>query len=737
MGAKSKFSKYLKLLIYLIVIVLVNGVGMTLFFRIDLTKNKTYSLSNASKKVVSNLSEPLTINVFFTKNLPAPHNNTERYLHDLLEEYAIHANQYFNYRFYDVSPESGKIKKESEHNRELANNYGIRPVQIQAFEKDEVKFKTAYMGLVLIHGDLIERIPTITTLNGLEYKMTTAIKKLSNKVSALLSLPDNIQVKLFLSSSLKRVAPFMGLNELPEYPDKIKEIVKTLNDKNYGRLEYTYTDPSMLQSQKDTWEKYNLMDLKWPALSNGDIQAGEGVIGLVMEYRNKARVMPLLTVLRIPIIGTQYNLADIDQVEEMINDNIETLVDINEDLGYLADHGTLKTLTMPSMGQQNQESMSSFNALVSQNYTLKQVNLKKETIPDSIKCLVIARPTEPFSNYDLYQIDQALMQGKNLAIFLDAFNEITPRNQQSLGFNQGPTFVPINTGLEKLLEHYGVRFKTSFVMDENCHRQRLSRQFGGGEQPFYFVPVIRNEFINKKLDFMRNIKGLITVKISPLELDEKRISENKLTAHKLFSSSEKSWEMSERINLNPMFITPPSSDEEMGSLPLAYLIEGEFPSYFADKPMPEKVTEPIETGEKSDKTTPGKGQKEKATVDLSKIESKGAFLSKGKPSKIFLIASSEMLKDSVMDASGESPNAMFVMNVLDALNDREDVATMRSKVQQFNPLYESGALTKTFTKTFNIAGLPVLVVLFGVMVWMRRHSRRKRIRLMFQKQPNG
>ena len=133
MIGRRKTSKYLKLIIYLVVIVLVNVVGMTLFFRIDLTKNNIYSLSDASKKVVSNLSEPLTINVFFTKNLPAPHNNTERYIHDLLEEYAIHANRYFNYRFYDVSAESDKINKASELNRELANNYGIRPVQIQVF----------------------------------------------------------------------------------------------------------------------------------------------------------------------------------------------------------------------------------------------------------------------------------------------------------------------------------------------------------------------------------------------------------------------------------------------------------------------------------------------------------------------------------------------------------------------------------------------------------------------------
>ena len=106
MGAMNTSGKYVKLIVYLIVIVLVNIVGLTLFFRLDLTENRVYSISDASQKVVSTLSEPLTINVFFTKNLPAPYNNTERYLHDLLEEYAIHGNRYFNYTFYDVSPDA-------------------------------------------------------------------------------------------------------------------------------------------------------------------------------------------------------------------------------------------------------------------------------------------------------------------------------------------------------------------------------------------------------------------------------------------------------------------------------------------------------------------------------------------------------------------------------------------------------------------------------------------------------
>jgi len=72
--------------------------------------------------------------------------------------------------------------------------------------------------------------------------------------------------------------------------------------------------------------------------------------------------------------------------------------------------------------------------------------------------------------------------------------------------------------------------------------------------------------------------------------------------------------------------------------------------------------------------------------------------------------------------------------VLDAANNRNDIAVMRSKIQEFNPLDDTGALAKTFVKTFNIAGLPVLVVLFGLFVWLRRLSRRKHIQMMYDKQ---
>jgi len=160
MGSTQSKEKYLKFTIYIVVFVLINIAGITLFARFDMTESKMYSISNISQDVVGTLQDPLTIKVFFTKNLPAPHNNTERYLKDLLEEYAIKANKYFNYSFYDVSAQEDAGSESANSNRELANSYGIRPVQIRVIEEDEIKFKNAFMGLVMIHGDIIEKIPT-------------------------------------------------------------------------------------------------------------------------------------------------------------------------------------------------------------------------------------------------------------------------------------------------------------------------------------------------------------------------------------------------------------------------------------------------------------------------------------------------------------------------------------------------------------------------------------------------
>ncbi|MBW1812562.1 MAG: Gldg family protein [Deltaproteobacteria bacterium] len=726
MTIKKRYEDYIKFIVYFIVIILINLAGVTLFDRWDLTENKIFSLSEASKQVVSTLKEPLTIKIFFTKNLPAPHNSTKQYLHDLLEEYALYSNKNFNYTFYNVSPDENDITPKTRINRELAKNYGVYPVQIRNVEKDEVKFQNAYMGLVIIHGDMIEQIPTITSTDGLEYQLTMAIRKLNNKTSALLNIEDKIKIKLFLSSSLYAIAPHMRLQHLNTLPDELEKVIDKINNKSYGKIAFEYINPSDDENIKAEAEKYKIPSFKWPSIKSKNVTAGHGMAGLVMAYKANVISIPLINTVQVPLIGVQYSIAEIKEMEEVINENLESLIDINEDIGFLSDHGA-ETISSFSWGQRNQSGLSVFQTLTSQNYSIKNINLSEGSIPDSINCLVMIKPVEPFTDFELFQIDQFLLRGKSLALFLDPFNEIMPGRQQGFGMGQmPPQYIPINTGLEKLLRHYGVSVNNSYVLDENCFKQEMPQEYGGGQRPIYFAPVIKEQSINNNHLIMKNIKGIIAMKISPLFLDKDRVAQNGLLAEKLFSSSDKSWEMAEGINFDIRFSRPPKRPEEQRSFPLAYILEGKFSSFFEGKPIPDKIVADEDSKEAQIKKTNSAGQ--------AKIKTEGDFISKGKPAKIFIMASTEMLKDQLLDPNGRDPNTVFIMNTLDFLNNREQIVAMRSKEQRFNPLRDTSAGVRTFVKSFNIIGLPILVVVFGLLVLFRRRSRKNRIQIMFNQQ---
>ena len=735
MKSNERSGDLLKFFIYLIVVVLINAAGFTMFYRVDLTENRVYSLSDVSKEVVSTLEEPLTIYVFFTKKLPAPYNSVEKYVHDLLDEYALSGNKYFNYKFYDVSQQEGPADEEVIKNQELASSYGIRPVQIQALEQDEVKFKVAYMGMVIIHGDMIERIPAITSTDRLEYQLTTSIQKLNNKISAFQKLDEKIKLRLFLSSTLPDIAPFMGLEKeaVSAIPAKIEDMVEKLNRKSFDTLQYQKLDPSKDQSLSDLVEKYSIMTMQWPDVPEERIKAGQGSIGFIIEYKDRVLEVPLLERFQIPIIGAGqandiYQLVDMKNVEDVLQKSIESVIDINENLGYLADHGSInlrgRQYNIPGMPDQG--SIANFNQLTSKSYSIKEVKLTDRDMLEGLNCLLVAGPKEPFSDYELYRIDQFLMQGKSIAFFMDSFNEI----QSQRG---GAQYLPVDTGLEKLFNHWGINISKSIVLDQESYKAQLPDAYGGGEQSLYYVPQIRDENISKELPFMKNIRGLLVQKSSPVIIDEARIKEEGLTYHKLFSSSEKSWEMHEPLNLNPLMMGPPGPDTQMKKIPLAYTVEGSFTSYFADKPVPAAVMEEEKKDAEEGEDDKGKDIKDaaKPVIDVEQVNVSAKKIDKGRPGKIFIIGTSEVLKDSLISPEGNNPNAVFLMNAIDYLNGHEDIAVMRGKMGNLNPLSATSASAKSGIKYFNILGLPVIVGIFGLIIWGVRVKRKRAIEAMF------
>jgi len=236
--------------------------------------------------------------------------------------------------------------------------------------------------------------------------------------------------------------------------------------------------------------------------------------------------------------------------------------------------------------------------------------------------------------------------------------------------------------------------------------------------------MIKGANIDNTQPYMKNIKGVVAMQISPLELSRDVIEKNKIQAVKLLSSSDKAWEMKGNINLNPMFITPPKDSEKLSSFALSYMLSGSFPSYFAGRDLPRK-----ETGEKDIK--PDEKKDAKGSEDLSMIKAGNRFVEKGEPGKIFILGCSQMLQDNMLDAQGRTTNATFILNVLDHLNGRDEIAAMRSKIQTLNPLEETSPMARGVIKGFNIAALPILVILLGFGVWGVRGVRKRKIKAMF------
>ncbi len=722
-------NNYLKFALYLVMLFVINIAAASLFFRIDLTSNGLYSLSDASKEAVNSLSDPLTINVFFSRNLPSPYNNVERYLHDVLEEYEIHSNNNLSFRFYDVNAKEGDLSEKAEENRKIANSYGIYPVNVQKIEQDEAKIQKAYMGMVFLHGDIVEKIPAVISTEDLEYKITTTIQKMNNKISALLRLEKNIQLHLLTSSSLSSIAPLIKLEGLDALKSRIVTIIEKINNKVNGKLELRYFDPTAGNVPEDILSKFGHMGIEWPEIKKpegGVINSGKGVIAIGLEYgENSVQKNLMSKKLNLTNRGLEeeYFIITDEEIENFINDNIDKVININEDIGYLTSNGTLSISSqappqMQMFQQQPQSEISNFKSLVNKEYTLKEVSLKDGgSIPDSIDTLIVAGPTEKFSDWELFVIDQFVMKGGSLAVMIDSFKEIRPQNNQQMYGMRQPVYMPLNTGIGKLISHYGISVKKSYLLDESCY---VNRDQNRNEMPIYFAPVIKNENINHKYRFLKNISQLVTIKASPVEIEERE----GIKYTSLFSSSEKAWEMKEKINLMPMMIRPPANDEDKSKMDLAFLAEGEFKSYFAGKEIPDP---PVKDEKKEDNKDENKAEKK---IKSEYVSGKN-IIKTGKKAKIFVAGSSEIIKNNLLDENGLSPNATFILNTLDYLNGREKIAELRGKKQRFNPVSDTKPFTRTFVKVINIGGLPVAFIIFGIVVWIRRNARKKKIISIF------
>lgn len=162
---------YTTTILIIAIIVVVNLLAYEFHFRLDLTEGQQYTLSDATKNILDNLEEPITVKAYFSENLPQAIVKTRTDFQEMLVEYANRADGMIQYEFIDPG------KNEATENEALQN--GIQPLLINVREKDQVKQQKAFLGVVVILGSKQEAIPYMQPGTAMEYSMSTAIKKIS------------------------------------------------------------------------------------------------------------------------------------------------------------------------------------------------------------------------------------------------------------------------------------------------------------------------------------------------------------------------------------------------------------------------------------------------------------------------------------------------------------------------------------------------------------------------------
>ena len=669
-GPKSDF------VLLIILLVLINLVGANSFFRLDLTSPKSYSLSQSSKEVVKNLEEPLSVKVFFSNNLPSPYNTVEQYLEDILVEYKGSANKNFSYEFFDM---------DKPENEELASSYRIRQKQIQEVKDNEVGFKNVYMGVVLVYADSIEVLDDIISPDGLEYRLTTTMSKMINTTSALAGLKDNVNVTLYSSSDLSA----FGIKNFNQLENIVSNAVAQVNKKNMNKVSFKVVNPNQ-DEVSELCAKYGVDEISWTddKATDESKKNGKGMIAAVMEYNDNFKLLPVK--LSRSFFGS-YGIAGLDNLETVITENLQTLVSRSDKIGYLTGFGT-KSLNDAQNGSQR------LQMLANDKYQFVELDLEKDEIPSTISNIVIVAPTEKISEKVFYKLDQFLMQGGNLTVFADMYQEIPTENQYQL-----PEYKLLETGLPEFLAKYGIELGKDYVMDMNCYK---NFQQGYGEIPMYYVPITERSTINQKNPITKNLSYILMFQNSSINLN---LSDD-VKGTVLVKSSDQSWLMKDNIIMHPLYITP-VAENERSSYNLAVLAEGKFASQF-DK----NILEQNKNDVAKDSLAGGTDN------HLAKAVQNG---------KIFVAGSSVIVSPMLIDDSGREPISIFVRNVLDYMNGNEDLCTMRTKGLALNTLKKSSTASIKVAKIINQYGVPLLVIIIGFIVWHMRVEHRKKIRIQY------
>lgn len=320
-------------------------------------------------------------------------------------------------------------------------------------------------------------------------------------------------------------------------------------------------------------------------------------------------------------------------------------------------------------GQADQFQVYDFAASLSEDFRITRiVTADLATNSSEIHILIIANPTEQFSEKDKYFIDQYIMQGGKVIWLIDPVEV----SLDSLSKGHTTMALPRDLNLGDQLFRYGVRLNYNLLQDVDCARLRVNTAPPGNPpqftlHPWYYSPLLTP---SDNHPLSRNLNRIHSEFVSSVDT----ISGNpEVRKHVILSTSPYARVVQTPSTISLRNIDNPPARElfNQSFIPAGVLLEGSFTSVFQNRMI------------------------ESIGVTDAKV------ITQSQPTKMIVLADGGMIENAV-DNSTDPPgiqelgldrvsgqvfgNKEFLINAVHYLNDNQGIMHLRSRTQQLRLL---------------------------------------------------
>ena len=443
------------------------------------------------------------------------------------------------------------------------------------------------------------------------------------------------------------------------------------------RLQIDFVNPADFDDgQKQELRFKGIPEIQINVVKKDKAEIANVYMGISIGYSGKEEILP--------VVRSTANLE-----YELTSTILKVTTKEAKTVGFLTGHGEFDI---------NAQNHQQFRQLLDKNaqgqYNLISVSLQDgKAVEDSVATLVVAGVNQPLTERDKYELDQFIMRGGR-AIFLVDPIQMQPGTLQA---------TPLITGLNDLLEHYGVKLGNNLLLDTKFHdNARFQQGFMTVIQPYpYFVKIINPNF-SKEHSITNQLEVLTLPWTSSLET----VSKEGITATPLAKTSEAGRSIQGYYNLMPNAPIPPNAESQVYTVAVA--LEGKFKSFYAGKEIP-SVPTPVDADNTEKGETPAPAQE--AETRATKTESE--------QTQIVVMGTAQFLTQLRPDGVD------FFLNTVDWLTLGDALIGIRSHTITDRPLREVSEIEKNFIKYLCIVGIPLLVVLFGLLrYFLKRRAKR-------------